>query len=106
MKRIVVLATAIASALSLAGCQTQEDRTVGGAAIGAVTGGVLGAAISGGRPGGAVVGAVTGGALGAAVGANTPAQPAPPPGPPPGRCVQVRYDYYGNPYCVRYAPAY
>jgi osmotically inducible lipoprotein OsmB len=102
MKRIVVLATAVASALSLAGCQTQEDRTVGGAAIGALTGGVLGAAVSGGRPGGAIVGAVTGGAVGAAIGANTPAQPA----PPPPRCVRIRYDYQGNPYCMRYAPAY
>ena len=95
MKRIVALATAFSGALALAGCgATQQDRTVGGAAIGAATGGVLGAAISG-RPGGAVVGALVGGATGAAVGANTP-------GPDTPRCARVRYDYNGRPYCAQY----
>ncbi len=99
MKKFIVLATALSSALALAGCgSTQEDRTVGGAAVGAVAGGLLGAAITG-RPGGAVVGAVAGGATGAVIGANSP-------GPNGNRCVRVRYDYDGNPYCVRYAPVY
>ncbi len=99
MKKVILLATALSSALALGGCgATQQDRTVGGAAIGAVSGGVLGAALTG-RPGGAIVGAVAGGAVGAAIGANTP-------GPDSRRCVRVRYDYYGNPYCVRFAPSY
>jgi uncharacterized protein YcfJ len=99
MRKVILLATALSSALALAGCgATQQDRTVGGAAIGAVAGGVLGAAVSG-RPEGALVGAVAGGVAGGVIGANTP-------GPDSRRCVRVRYDYYGNPYCTRYARAY
>jgi osmotically inducible lipoprotein OsmB len=99
MKKMVLLATALSSVLALAGCgATQEDRTVGGAALGAVTGGILGAAITG-RPGGAVVGAVAGGATGAIIGANSP-------GPEGRRCARIRYDYYGNAYCAGSAPVY
>jgi len=99
MKKVILLATALSSALALGGCgATQQDRTVSGAAVGALAGGVLGAAVTG-RPGGAVVGAVAGGVTGAVIGSNTP-------GPDGRRCVRVRYDYYGNPYCVRYVQAY
>jgi len=99
MKKIILLAAALASASALSGCgATQQDRTVGGAAVGAVAGGVLGGAVSG-TAGGAVVGAVAGGVAGAVIGSNTP-------GPDGRRCVRVRYDYYGNPYCVRYVEAY
>ncbi len=99
MKQVILLATALSSALALGGCgATQQDRTVGGAAVGAVAGGVLGAAVSG-TAGGAAVGAVAGGVTGAVIGANSP-------GPDTRQCVRLRYDYYGNPYCVRYAPVY
>ena len=98
MRKTMLLAMALSGAVALGGCgATQQDRTVGGGAIGAVTGGLLGAAITG-RPGGAIVGAVAGGATGAAIGANTP-------GPDTPRCVRVRYDYNGNGYCAAYAPA-
>ncbi len=98
MKKAVLLAAALASSVALAGCgATQQDRTVGGAAIGAVGGAAIGAAATGGRASGAVLGALAGGATGAVIGANSS------PGPDGGRCVRVRYDYYGNPYCTRYA---
>ena len=94
MRKVILLATALSSALALAGCgATQQDRTVGGAAIGAVAGGVLGAAVTG-RPGGALAGAAIGAASGAIIGGNT--------SPRQRQCARVGYDYYGNRVCVAY----
>lgn len=91
MKKTILVAVALASAVSLAGCQTPDDRAAGGAVIGGATGAAIGAAATG-RPGGALAGGLIGAATGAVVGAST----APPP------CVRYGYDYYGNPVCVAY----
>jgi hypothetical protein len=94
MKRFVLLTGALVSALALAGCgPTREDRTVSGAVVGGAAGALIGGAATG-RAGGALVGGLVGATAGAVVGANSP---------PPRRCVAVRYDYYGNQYCSRWA---
>jgi hypothetical protein len=92
MKKTILLATLLSSALSLAGCNTPEQQ---GAANGAVLGGATGALVGGlatGRPGGALAGAAIGAATGAAVGAATA----------PKRCARIGYDYYGNQVCLAY----
>ncbi len=93
MKKVVLLAAAIAMALPLAACNSRDpgDRAVGGALIGGGVGALVGAAT--GRPGAALAGAAIGAAGGAIVGASTT----------PRRCIRTGYDYYGNPVCVRYA---
>lgn len=92
MRKMILLAGAVASSLSLTGCGTTQGNN---AANGAVLGGATGALVGGlatGRPGGALVGAAVGAATGAAVGAaNTPR-----------RCARVGYDYYGNQVCMEY----
>jgi hypothetical protein len=93
MKKMVLIATALSSMLALSGCYTPQDRAVGGAAIGGLAGAAIGGAATG-RAGGAVAGGLIGAAAGAIVGANTE---------PARRCVRIRYDYYGNSYCARYA---
>jgi hypothetical protein len=104
MKRILIVATALASALSLAGCNTPGERAMGGALLGGAGGAAIGAAASGGRAGGTLAGAALGAATGAVVGAATTPQPAyyPPPPPPPPRCARWGRDYYGNRMCVAY----
>lgn len=102
MKLFVCVALAAASALSLAGCYTPQDRALGGAAIGGLGGAGIGALASGGRAGGTLAGAAIGAASGAAVGALTAPSPVPPPPPPPPACAQWGYDYYGNSMCVAY----
>ena len=94
MKKVILLAAAIATALPLAGCNSRDpgDRAAGGALIGAGAGALIGAAATG-RPGGALAGAAIGAAGGAIVGASTT----------PRRCIRSGYDYYGNPVCLRYA---
>jgi hypothetical protein len=96
MKKTILLATLVASALSLAGCDTPQGQS---AANGAVLGGAAGALFGGlasGRPGGALAGAAVGAATGAAVGAAAAAPPPPPP------CARFGYDYYGNRVCLAY----
>ena len=92
MKKIILLAGALASSLSLAACGTPEGNR---AANGAILGGAAGAAIGGiasGRPSGALAGAAIGAASGAIVGAATT----------PHRCARFGYDYYGNRVCIAY----
>ncbi|WP_150526116.1 glycine zipper domain-containing protein [Roseibium sediminis] len=86
MKKLVLIA---ASALFLAGCQSdsQRDRALVGGGLGAATGAAIGAAVSG-DVGGALVGAAIGGAGGAIAGSATT----------PKNCVA--YDRNGNPYRV------
>jgi hypothetical protein len=94
MKTLVLLTTAAAAAIALAGCDTpQGQNAAGGALLGGATGAIIGSAVSGGHASGAVVGGVLGAATGAMVGsAATPPGPPPPGyygpgpygGPPPG----------------------
>jgi len=68
MKKLLIVGTA---ALALAGCQTaQQDRALGGAAIGGATGAVIGG-VAGGSVGSAVAGGVIGAAAGGLIGAAT-----------------------------------
>ncbi|WP_331308648.1 hypothetical protein [Methylobacterium oryzae] len=55
MKKLTAAAIATIAALSLAGCNTPEDRALGGAGLGALTGAAIGAAATG-RAGGALAG--------------------------------------------------
>eukprot|EP01037_Dinobryon_pediforme_P013429 gene13429-13543_t len=71
MKKFIFAALIVASAASLAGCNTPQDRAVGGALIGGAAGGILGAA------------------TGAIIGGST--------APQRQRCARTGYDYYGNP---------
>ncbi|MBI1203504.1 MAG: bacteriocin [Rhodopseudomonas sp.] len=62
MKKLLIVC---AAALALAGCQTvEQDRALGGAAIGGIAGTAIGAAA-----GGSVGSALAGGAIGAGAGA-------------------------------------
>jgi len=104
MRKLIFLSLAMATAVSLAGCDTpQGQNAAGGAILGGATGALIGGAITG-RPGGALVGAGVGAATGAAIGASaTPPGPGYyPPGPPPGRCAEWYYDYYGHRVCRAY----
>jgi predicted small secreted protein len=98
MKTILVTTLALATGLTLAGCNTPQGQNAGaGAVLGGATGAAIGAIASGGRPGATIVGGVIGAAAGAMVGsASTP------PGPGPyyqGRCAEWVYDAYGRRYC-------
>jgi outer membrane lipoprotein SlyB len=85
--------------MALGGCgQTREDRAVNGALLGGATGALIGGAASG-RAGGALAGGIIGAAAGGIIGANS--EPA-----PPRRCLRIRYDYDGNPYCAKFARQY
>lgn len=70
MKKIYALGIAALAVLPLAGCNSPEDRAVGGALLGGATGAVIGAAATG-RGSGALVGGALGAAGGAIIGANT-----------------------------------
>ena len=96
MTRILALSLALASAISVAGCATQQQtNTLGGAAIGGAGGALIGSALSHGSPGGAIAGGVIGAATGAMIGnAATP--------PPPRRCAQWAYDVNGNRVCTAF----
>ncbi len=97
MKKTLLLTMALTSAMALGGCgQTREDRAVNGALLGGAAGAIIGGAASG-RAGGALAGGIIGAAAGGIIGANSA---------PPRRCVRVRYDYDGNPYCTRYVRVY
>jgi osmotically inducible lipoprotein OsmB len=94
MRNFTGLALGLATALTLAGCETPQGQAAGGGAIiGGATGALLGAAISG-RPEGALLGGVAGAATGAMVGSASAAN-----GPPPRRCAEYYYDYYGREVC-------
>ena len=94
MKKIVLVATAMVSALALGGCNSpyREDRAVAGAVVGGATGALIGAAATG-RTGGALAGGLIGAAAGSIISAEST----------PRRCAVVRYDYNGNAYCARYS---
>ncbi|MEP9396849.1 glycine zipper 2TM domain-containing protein [Mesorhizobium sp. KR2-14] len=78
-------------ALTLAGCNTPQERALGGGAIGAGVGALAGQAI-GGNTGSTVAGALIGGAAGALIGAATT----------PGMCRYQQYDKRGRPLYDRY----
>ncbi len=92
MKKTILIAAAMASALGLAACNTPGERAGGGALLGGAAGAAIGAAATG-RPGGALAGAAIGAASGAVIGAATT---------PQAQCAQWDYDAYGNPVCVAF----
>jgi hypothetical protein len=96
MKRVLVLALALAGALSVSACETpgQQTGTLAGGAIGAGTGALIGSAVSGGSAGGAIAGGLIGAGTGALVGNAVTA--------PRGRCAQWGYDYNGNRVCTAF----
>ncbi len=66
--KMLLAATALTSALALAGCgSSTSDRAISGGALGAGAGAATGAAVGGSALGGAILG----GAAGAAIGAFT-----------------------------------
>ncbi len=97
MKKLICLSFALATAVSVAGCNTpQGQNAAGGAVIGGATGALLGGAI-GGSAGAAALGGVAGAATGAMIGsASTPPQAQ------AHGCAQWGYDYYGNRVCRAY----
>lgn len=92
MKNRLSMAAAVAlAALTLAGCNTPQERALGGGAIGAGVGALAGQAI-GGNTKSTVAGALIGGVAGAALGAATT----------PGMCRYQQYDNRGRPLYDRY----
>ena len=91
MNKVILAVMALAIAVPLAGCNSPQDRALGGAAIGGAAGAAIGGAATG-KFGGAVAGGVLGAATGAIIGGSTA----------PRRCARVGYDYYGNQVCTRY----
>jgi hypothetical protein len=91
MRKELTAFAAAALALSVAACNTPQDRAVGGAAIGGLAGAAVGGAATG-RASGALVGAGLGAAGGAIVGASTA---------PQTRCPRgVFRDRWGNLRCL------
>ncbi len=77
MRKAVVAAAAMVSALTLAGCSTPEDYNAGrGAVIGGTTGALIGGLATG-RPAGALAGAAIGAGSGAILGAAATPRPLP-----------------------------
>jgi predicted small secreted protein len=102
MRKVWGIALAMATAVSVAGCNTPEGQgAAGGAVIGGATGALLGAAVTN-RPGGALLGGVAGAAAGAMVGSAAARPQDPGYAPPPRRCAEFYYDYYGNRVCREY----
>lgn len=95
MKKIILAAMALATAVSLAGCNSPQDRALGGAALGGAAGAAIGAAATG-KAGGAIAGGIIGAAGGAILGGATAPQQQ------QRQCARVGYDSYGNQVCVRY----
>jgi hypothetical protein len=71
VKKIIIVAAALATAMPLSGCYTPGERAAGGAVIGGLGGAAVGAAVSGGLAGPAIAGAAIGAASGAVIGAAT-----------------------------------
>ena len=92
MKKISVVALALAGALSLSACQTpqQQQGTLVGGALGAGAGAIIGSAVGGGT-GGAVAGALIGGGTGALIGNQVTR---------PRHCVRWGFDHWGNRVCL------
>jgi hypothetical protein len=99
MKKTLVLALALAGALSVSGCYTpqQQTGTLAGGAIGAGGGALIGSALTHGSAGGAIAGGLLGAGTGALIGNAATAPP-----PPSGRCAQFGYDYNGNRVCTAF----
>jgi hypothetical protein len=77
MRKIMTALAAGALSLSVAACETPDERAVGGAAIGGLAGAAIGGAATG-RVGGALVGGAIGAAGGEIVGSATaPRSPCP-----------------------------
>lgn len=96
MKKMTVLALALAGAMSLSACQTsQQTGTLAGGAIGAGTGALIGSAVSGGSAGGAIAGGVIGAGTGALVG-NAVTRPH------HRHCARWGFDRNGNRVCVAF----
>jgi hypothetical protein len=95
MKKIAVVGIALAGALSLSACQTQQQQqgTLIGGALGAGGGALIGSAVSGGSAGGAIAGAVIGGGAGALVGNHVTR---------PRHCVRWGYNQAGHRVCIAY----
>jgi len=95
-RKVMVLALALAGAMSLSACQTpqQQTGTLVGGALGAGAGGLIGSAVTHGSPAGVVAGAVIGGVSGGLIG-NAVTRPR--------YCVRHGYDVYGNRICVRWS---
>lgn len=101
-KKGVVVALAMATAVSLSGCNTPQGQAAGGGAIiGGATGALIGGALTN-RPGGALIGGLTGAAAGAMIGSASAAPNDSGYAPPPRRCAEFYYDYYGNRVCRAY----
>lgn len=104
---MMLMAGALAAAVSVGGCQTAEQQNAGnGAVLGGATGALIGGLATG-RAGGALAGAALGAGTGALVGAASTPRYAPPPPPayyaaPPARCAVRGYDEAGYPVCLRY----
>jgi uncharacterized protein YcfJ len=102
-KRMIALALAFATALSLSACQTpQQQNAVVGGALGAGTGALVGSAVSGGSAGGTLAGAAIGAGTGALIGSAATPQPTYYGAPPPRRCAQWAYDYNNNRVCTAF----
>jgi uncharacterized protein YcfJ len=102
-KKMIALALAFATAVSLSACQTpQQQNAVVGGALGAGTGALVGSAVSGGSAGGTLAGAAIGAGTGALIGSAATPQPTYYGAPPPRRCAQWAYDYNNNRVCTAY----
>ena len=102
-KKMIALALAFATAVSLSACQTpQQQNAVVGGALGAGTGALVGSAVSGGSAGGTLAGAAIGAGTGALIGSAATPQPTYYGAPPPRRCAQWAYDYNGNRVCTAF----
>ncbi len=102
MKQIAI-ALALATAVSVSGCQTpQQQNAVVGGALGAGTGALVGSAVSGGSAGGTLAGAAIGAGTGALLGSAATPQPTYYGASPPGRCAQWALDYNNNRVCTAF----
>jgi hypothetical protein len=93
--RIAAISLALAGALSLSACATQQQTgTLVGGGLGAGAGALVGSAVTGGSAGGAIAGAVIGGVGGGLIG-NAVTRPQ-------SRCARWGWDHNGNRVCVAF----
>jgi hypothetical protein len=97
MRKTLVLALALAGALSVSGCYSpqQQTGTLAGGAIGAGGGALIGSALTGGSAGGAIAGGLLGAGTGALIGNAATA--------PRRHCVRWGWDANGNRFCRQFA---